>query len=177
METLQHGSGAPAPPHATHHHMYNHPFLFCPHHHCHHHHHHHHHHPFCRPKPHCGFHVLPFHPFCHIHLRPCFSSPPPFFPLPLPLPLPPTLSRLVSEKPEPGYSLSIVDNQKVVGSESKEAYDSGALGQEDLMEKLEEEEEEEEPVFVMTDEWMEFFAKSEAKRRQEKKQAKNKGKK
>lgn len=29
----------------------------------------------------------------------------------------------------------------------------------------EEEEEEEEPVFVLTDEWMEFFAKSEAKRR------------
>lgn len=28
-----------------------------------------------------------------------------------------------------------------------------------------EEEEDEEPVFVLTDEWMEFFAKSEAKRK------------
>uniref|UniRef100_F6I7H4 Uncharacterized protein n=1 Tax=Vitis vinifera TaxID=29760 RepID=F6I7H4_VITVI len=39
-----------------------------------------------------------------------------------------------------------------------------------------EEEEDEEPVFVLTDEWMEFFAKSEAKRKLEKKQAKKKRK-
>ncbi|KAL5720674.1 hypothetical protein ACHQM5_013319 [Ranunculus cassubicifolius] len=38
--------------------------------------------------------------------------------------------------------------------------------------EIEEEDDEEEPVFVMTDEWMEFFAKSEAKRQLEKKQAK-----
>lgn len=30
---------------------------------------------------------------------------------------------------------------------------------------LEEEEEEEDPIFVLTDEWREFFAKSEAKRK------------
>jgi hypothetical protein len=30
---------------------------------------------------------------------------------------------------------------------------------------LEEEEEEEEPVFVLTDEWAEFFAKADAKRK------------
>ncbi|KAL6840400.1 hypothetical protein ACP4OV_030210 [Aristida adscensionis] len=43
-------------------------------------------------------------------------------------------------------------------------------------EEAEEEEElEEEPVFVLTDEWAEFFAKSEAKRRQAKQQ-KNRGK-
>lgn len=38
------------------------------------------------------------------------------------------------------------------------------------------EEDEEEPVFVLTDEWREFFAKSEAKRRLAKKQARKKGK-
>ncbi|XP_020206404.1 uncharacterized protein LOC109791513 [Cajanus cajan] len=41
---------------------------------------------------------------------------------------------------------------------------------------LDGEEEDDEPVFVLTDEWREFFAKSEAKRKLEKKQAK-KGKK
>ncbi|KAM7266047.1 hypothetical protein ACFE04_003730 [Oxalis oulophora] len=37
---------------------------------------------------------------------------------------------------------------------------------------FEEEEDDDEPIFVMTDEWMEFFAKSEARRKLEKKQAK-----
>ncbi|VVA15769.1 PREDICTED: SKI/DACH domain-containing [Prunus dulcis] len=40
----------------------------------------------------------------------------------------------------------------------------------------EEEEEDDDPVFVLTDEWKEFFAKSEAKRRLEKQQAKKKRK-
>ncbi|KAL6616607.1 hypothetical protein ACP70R_038877 [Stipagrostis hirtigluma subsp. patula] len=43
-------------------------------------------------------------------------------------------------------------------------------------ERAEEAEEEEEPVFVLTDEWAEFFAKSEAKRRLAKQQKKNRGK-
>ena len=34
-----------------------------------------------------------------------------------------------------------------------------------LFEEEEEEEEEDEPVFVLTDEWRDFFAKSEAKRK------------
>ncbi|KAG2602892.1 uncharacterized histidine-rich protein DDB_G0274557-like [Panicum virgatum] len=37
--------------------------------------------------------------------------------------------------------------------------------------------EDEEPVFVLTDEWAEFFAKSDAKRRLAKQQKKNKGRK
>ncbi|KAB8951705.1 hypothetical protein FH972_026851 [Carpinus fangiana] len=44
-------------------------------------------------------------------------------------------------------------------------------------EVLEEEDDDDDPVFVLTDEWREFFAKSEAKRKLEKKQAKKKGKK
>ncbi|KAH0659908.1 hypothetical protein KY290_029459 [Solanum tuberosum] len=43
-------------------------------------------------------------------------------------------------------------------------------------ENFEDEDEEEEPIFVLTDEWRDFFAKSEAKRRQAKKHAKKKGK-
>nr|XP_004242421.1 uncharacterized protein LOC101252895 [Solanum lycopersicum] len=43
-------------------------------------------------------------------------------------------------------------------------------------ENFEYEDEEEEPIFVLTDEWRDFFAKSEAKRRQAKKHAKKKGK-
>ncbi|KAM6575868.1 hypothetical protein CsatA_024195 [Cannabis sativa] len=48
--------------------------------------------------------------------------------------------------------------------------------QEDYGLEEEEEEEEDELIFVLTDEWRDFFAKSEAKRKLEKKQAK-KGKK
>ncbi|KAL4324627.1 hypothetical protein GQ457_11G003700 [Hibiscus cannabinus] len=47
---------------------------------------------------------------------------------------------------------------------------------EELQDIKEEEDEEEEPIFVLTDEWREFFAKSEAKRKLEKKQAKKKQK-
>ncbi|XP_059289973.1 uncharacterized protein LOC132043512 [Lycium ferocissimum] len=43
-------------------------------------------------------------------------------------------------------------------------------------EDLDLEDEEEEPIFVLTDEWRDFFAKSEAKRRKAKKHAKKKGK-
>ncbi|KAK8532426.1 hypothetical protein V6N12_053869 [Hibiscus sabdariffa] len=64
-----------------------------------------------------------------------------------------------------------------------EAHHSGnLLLQEQEYEELQdikeedEEEEEEEPIFVLTDEWREFFAKSEAKRKLEKKQAKKKQK-
>ncbi|KAB2636601.1 hypothetical protein D8674_027135 [Pyrus ussuriensis x Pyrus communis] len=39
-----------------------------------------------------------------------------------------------------------------------------------------EEEEDDEPIFVLTDEWKEFLAKCEAKRKLEKQQAKKKGK-
>ncbi|XP_031478741.1 uncharacterized protein LOC116249685 [Nymphaea colorata] len=48
------------------------------------------------------------------------------------------------------------------------AYEDGdcALGR---LQEVEDEAGDEEPVFVMTDEWLEFFAKSEAKRQQDKK--------
>lgn len=43
-------------------------------------------------------------------------------------------------------------------------------------EEEEEEDEEQDPVFVLTDEWRDFFAKSEAKRRLAKKQSRKGGK-
>lgn len=55
-------------------------------------------------------------------------------------------------------------------SEPQEIYNLDALNEEL------EPEDEEEFEFVLTDEWKEFFAKSEAKRRLAKKHAKRKGK-
>ncbi|CAA3010342.1 Hypothetical predicted protein [Olea europaea subsp. europaea] len=63
-------------------------------------------------------------------------------------------------------------------SECNETHNNSLMTQDEIKkpEPEEEEEEEEEPIFVLTDEWKEFFAKSEAKRRLAKKQAKKKGK-
>eukprot|EP00268_Persea_americana_P063687 TRINITY_DN828_c0_g1_i2.p1 TRINITY_DN828_c0_g1~~TRINITY_DN828_c0_g1_i2.p1 ORF type:complete len:142 (+),score=37.84 TRINITY_DN828_c0_g1_i2:140-565(+) len=138
---------------SQHHHHHNH--SFCPRFRCpcrplcrrHHQHHHHHHH----------HHHHPF--FCPFHSRfpyPNFQTHFPTFPIP-----PPTPANLNPGSSAPG----LVDiNFSTTGLQE---------GAEKLYE--EEEEEEEEPVFVLTDEWMEFFAKSEAKRRLDKQQAKKRG--
>ncbi|CAO2181940.1 unnamed protein product [Urochloa humidicola] len=55
--------------------------------------------------------------------------------------------------------------------------DVGELDPEPGLLHAEAAEDEEEPVFVLTDEWAEFFAKSEAKRRLAKQQKKNKSRK
>ncbi|KAL6967977.1 hypothetical protein U1Q18_033781 [Sarracenia purpurea var. burkii] len=57
-----------------------------------------------------------------------------------------------------------------------ETYPSDPLLMQEANKGAEEKEDEEEPVFVLTDEWKEFFAESEAKRRLAKKQAIKKGK-
>ncbi|XP_058103211.1 uncharacterized protein LOC131246810 [Magnolia sinica] len=116
----------------------------------HHHHHHHHHHHFPPPS---------FCPFQH-HLRPPpFAFPPP-----------------ISNGPEPGsLPPTVGDGEQAVSFHGRSA-GSGCELQEDLTVELHGAVvEEEEPVFVMTDEWMEFFAKSEAKRRLEKQKRKQKG--
>ncbi|KAK2352827.1 hypothetical protein QL285_090534 [Trifolium repens] len=59
---------------------------------------------------------------------------------------------------------------------SSDAFGGIRISQELEHIELDGDEEDDEPVFVLTDEWREFFAKSEAKRKLEKKQAK-KGKK
>ncbi|XP_021273886.1 SKI/DACH domain-containing protein 1-like isoform X1 [Herrania umbratica] len=122
--------------------------------------HHHHDHHLTILCPHQHHHhrtiLCPLHHHHHHHLITCHSHVSPAL---APLPL-----------------------QNYLNSGSKtvqnEAHDSGTLVlQEQECEGLEEgevEEEDEEPIFVLTDEWREFFAKSEAKRKLEKKQAKKK---
>ncbi|KAJ7961605.1 SKI/DACH domain-containing protein 1-like [Quillaja saponaria] len=72
---------------------------------------------------------------------------------------------LFIRNPEPFNSFSIQSNLNLGSSEYKEA---GTFSPCDLQEQEHEdflEEEDDEPVFVLTDEWREFFAKSEARRR------------
>ncbi|XP_052211045.1 uncharacterized protein LOC127813937 [Diospyros lotus] len=121
--------------------------------------HHHYHHPplFLCPPPlhrhHC-FHIH-FSPHCPLHgyllqpnpyLQACPDS----------VPLPDQPNSQVPD--DPGQT-----------------YPSDALMMQEGTEEVAEEDEEE-PVFVLTDEWREFFAKSEAKRRLSKKQARKKWK-
>ncbi|KAJ0988912.1 hypothetical protein J5N97_007268 [Dioscorea zingiberensis] len=123
---------------------HHHPHLHV-HHHCVHHHLLHFHH--CRCTPHIHFH-------CHHHrpyLPPLqsfgFPHRPPLFP-----------SRSISEEP----LVSAVD-RPITTSE-------GFNLQKECNEGLELDDEDEEVEFVLTDEWREFFAKSEAKRRYDKQQ-------
>ncbi|KAK9075975.1 hypothetical protein SSX86_004305 [Deinandra increscens subsp. villosa] len=72
-------------------------------------------------------------------------------------------------------NLNSVQPGEDVNSKS-EALMMNGRNEEDEDENEDVNEEEEEFIFVLTDEWKEFFAKSEAKRRLAKKQAKKKGK-
>eukprot|EP00262_Sarcandra_glabra_P013596 TRINITY_DN3802_c0_g1_i1.p1 TRINITY_DN3802_c0_g1~~TRINITY_DN3802_c0_g1_i1.p1 ORF type:complete len:172 (+),score=31.57 TRINITY_DN3802_c0_g1_i1:87-602(+) len=153
------------PSYLTHHHHHHHPLCFFPHHHHHHplcffpHHHHHHHHSFSLPQ------------------KPCFTSKPHHLPsLPCPFALNThnpgcfhnhfsTLPPQISSNFEVGSASPSLQDPNLGFS------DSGL--QEELAEELDEADEE--PVYVLTDEWMEFFTKSEAKRRSDKKKSKKKG--
>ncbi|KAF5193436.1 hypothetical protein FRX31_016987 [Thalictrum thalictroides] len=134
---------------ACHHHHFR--LLHCSHHH-HHHHHNQHHHPLCILKPH---YLLPtthnpvFHPNLHTTLCPLrYTSPPP--------PIPSQAQFTIPVSTPEISNLEVLEEPQLW---QEEDVDEG-------------EEEGDEPMFVMTDEWMEFFAKSEEKRRLEKKQAK-----
>ncbi|XP_042517707.1 polyadenylate-binding protein 1-B-like [Macadamia integrifolia] len=149
-------------------------YILCPHHHhllhhdCHnqHHHlHHQHYYPHCHHRHHrhhhpfCGHHISLPHKTDHFHLTPCVAS----------SSLPPAVT--LPEQPQVGYSVSTQNHQNQAVSACEDDENSGVQLNEEWNEELEEEEE---PVFVMTDEWVEFFAKSEAKRGLEKQQAKKK---
>ncbi|RZC62158.1 hypothetical protein C5167_023896 [Papaver somniferum] len=155
------------PPH--HHHQ---PQHLHHHHHSHHLHHHHHHlHPHHLHHQHhlgghnlnpCIHHNLTSHPnLNHFHSCPNFPPPPATIPC-----------RLQS-----GTSVTIPGTLNVEtssGSKEQQGSDYQFVHEEYHLE--EEQEEEEEAMYVMTDEWLEFFAKSEAKRKLEKQQAKLKKK-
>ncbi|KAK6163718.1 hypothetical protein DH2020_000582 [Rehmannia glutinosa] len=112
---------------------------------------HHHHH---GGSHHHFFYVSPNCPLHRSILQPNNHSPSCSFSTSYPSPQNP--QPLASIPPDPHFSF--------VGDDAKMMQDG--------TEKLEVEKEEEEPIFVLTDEWREFFAKSEAKRRLAKKQAK-----
>ncbi|XP_024166759.1 proline-rich protein 7 isoform X4 [Rosa chinensis] len=130
-------------------------------HHPHHHlHHHHHHHPlFLNPHHHPHHHHHHFN--CrHHHVRPNFTS--------------------FAQNPEQATPVPFPTYSKSETSGIKGAYDYNptplVLQEQNHDDVALEEEEDDDPIFVLTDEWKEFFAKSEAKRKLERKQAK-KGKK
>ncbi|XVE78138.1 hypothetical protein DITRI_Ditri13aG0119900 [Diplodiscus trichospermus] len=121
--------------------------------------HHHHHQPPIILCPHHHHHTVlcPLHHHhhlvtCHCHVSPTMA----------PLPLENHLNSVsTTVQNEAHHSDTLVLQEQ--------EYEREEQGEEEVME---EEEEEEEPIFVLTDEWKEFFAKSEAKRKLEKKQAK-----
>ncbi|KAI3450826.1 hypothetical protein Pfo_007491 [Paulownia fortunei] len=118
----------------------------------HHHHHRHHHHHF--------FYVSSYCPLHRSLLQPKNHSPSCSF----------STSYLSPQNPEPVASIPPDPHLSFLDTQPNETFDDAPMMQDEI-EKLEVEEEEE-PIFVLTDEWRDFFAKSEAKRRLAKKQAK-----
>ncbi|CAL5353426.1 unnamed protein product [Camellia sinensis] len=135
-----------------HHHHHHHHLFLCPlplpHHHHHHHHHHHLH-----ISPQCPHHSYLLQPNSHSLASPIF------------LPLPNQSNLQVS-----GLRQTYPPSDAPMMRE-EEGYEEGVVEEDE-----DEDEDEEDPVFVLTDEWKEFFAKSEAKRKLAKKQARKKGK-
>uniref|UniRef100_A0A7N0U959 Uncharacterized protein n=1 Tax=Kalanchoe fedtschenkoi TaxID=63787 RepID=A0A7N0U959_KALFE len=123
------------------------------HHHCPHHHHHCHHH-------HCHHHH--FAPHCH-HIRPNSA-----------VALPHAVHPPKPTDPVPNHDAEVAFHDS-----ASAPVDEVLTGQDLATEEPEvlEEDDDSDPIFVMTDEWKEFFAKSEARRRLEKQHARNKGKK
>ncbi|GLT28153.1 hypothetical protein SLA2020_031050 [Shorea laevis] len=119
--------------------------------------------PSALPLPyHHHHHIIPCPVHHHHHLITCLC--PSFL-----FPLPP------AQIPQPGPNLPLQNNfNSDPSTVFDEAQHSGNLifQEQGHFEHADVEEEEEEPVFVLTEEWREFFAKSEAKRKQEKKQVK-----
>nr|AEI70322.1 unknown [Salicornia brachiata] len=131
----------------THHHFHHHHHPR-PHHHCHHHHHFHH-----TVLPKCALHNN-FSQTSNSKLCPNLSPPLPQIPTPPASTIPLLRSSSLQPPPPPQDIKNIQDD---------------GVGEY-------EEEEEEDAVFVMTDEWRDFFAKAEGKRRAAKKLAKKQGK-
>ncbi|XP_011089057.1 uncharacterized histidine-rich protein DDB_G0274557-like [Sesamum indicum] len=130
------------------------PTSFHPPHHHHHHHGHHsrHHHHFFYISPHCPFHRSMSQP--KNHSPSCsFST---YYPSP--------------QNPEPVASIPPNSHSSFLDNQPNESFDDSQMMQ-DNIENVEVEEEDD-PIYVLTDEWRDFFAKSEAKRRLAKKQAK-----
>ncbi|KAI3926088.1 hypothetical protein MKW98_028224 [Papaver atlanticum] len=152
--------------HPQHHHHHHHPHHIHHHHHPHHLHHHHQHHLGGQNFNPCIHHNLTSHPNLNNHFRPCHNFPP-FLPPPSTIPC----------GLQSGTSVTVpgtLSMETSSGFNEQQGLDYQFVHEEYQLE--EEQEEEEEAMYVMTDEWLEFFAKSEAKRKLEKQQAKLKKK-
>ncbi|XP_044493055.1 SKI/DACH domain-containing protein 1-like [Mangifera indica] len=144
-------SSSSLPPRHHHHHF---------HHHHQHHHHHHHHGPLIFLPHHHHLIICPYHHINHhsYHVNATFT------------PLPPQNSDQPSQNP-----FKLQAEARLFKHTSHYDAQTWTLQDEENTGLAEEEEEEaEEPIFVLTDEWREFFAASEAKRKLAKKQAKKK---
>ncbi|KAK9159911.1 hypothetical protein Syun_006252 [Stephania yunnanensis] len=124
------------------------------------------------PPPHPFNSLAPLHHHCHHYCfdhHPLFTISPHWFPIPnYHLHIHPPFAPLHI----PLLPNNSTHNQDLVVSEIKQSLstEDTQLVEEGFEEEVEEDDGE--PVFVMTDEWVEFFAKSEAKRKLEKKLAK-----
>ncbi|KAL3531077.1 hypothetical protein ACH5RR_010399 [Cinchona calisaya] len=138
------------------------------------HHHHHHHHFYLSPNcPLHGYMMTLYSKTHHHHSPTCPSfasshlqprNPETIASVPIPFPNPFNLQPI---EPKESDFNNINTTPGVMNKEYEELEEEEQQHMEE-----EDEEEEEDPVFVLTDEWREFFAKSEAKRRLAKKQAK-----
>ncbi|XP_011024605.1 PREDICTED: E3 SUMO-protein ligase CBX4-like [Populus euphratica] len=133
-------------------------------------HHHHHHHPLCQRHQHQHQHQHHHHHHHHHHHQ---SS--------CPLHVSPRFALQAAQHPRPILSYPLVKGLNLDSTASRET--SAPVAQvlqepecDVLGEEEEEEEEDDDPVFVLTDEWREFFARSEARRKLEKQQGKKKEK-
>ncbi|CAL9775207.1 unnamed protein product [Musa acuminata subsp. burmannicoides] len=137
-------------------------------------HHHHHHIPLVLLCP-CSCHRRHH----HCHLLPRFASPNPHLPPPchhLPLPHIPcsSFSQVLPNRTSP-HLVQDQSSMSRIGAERPEAAEVVDFPASESQEQEWNENqvpEGEEDVFVLTDEWMEFFAKSEAKRKLAKQQKK-----
>ncbi|KAL9397755.1 hypothetical protein Peur_012008 [Populus x canadensis] len=128
----------------------------------------HHHHPLCHRHHHHHPHLLCSHQHHHHHHQ---SS--------CPLHVRPRFALQATQHPRPILSYPLVKDLNLDSTASKETSAPVAqVLQEPECDVLEEEEEEDDddPIFVLTDEWREFFARSEARRKLEKQRGKKKEK-
>ncbi|KAJ6729040.1 hypothetical protein OIU85_020008 [Salix viminalis] len=106
---------------------------------------------------------------------PLVPPPPSLVPTPPPPSAPALLPPPPSPSPSPSAPALLPPTPPPIYKETS-APDAQVLQEPECDALEEEEEEEDDPIFVLTDEWREFFARSEAKRKLEKQQGKKKEK-
>jgi len=151
-------------------------------------------HPQMRPTTHSSAFrppICPYHHFLPCRVHGCWHPPPLMYPMAGPVApfssmhivhpsnssyVEPELNRVGSSP----RNLGGTPTASVIGTTAENWHGNG--DSEDLQDRAvedayEQEDEEDEPIFVLTDEWMDFFAKSEARRQEKKKQRQKEAKK